>query len=456
MSALLTLPRLGETMEEGVVVAWLKQPGDRYRRGEVLLEVETDKTVVEVPALSDGTLLEILVEAGTRLPVGAPIARVEDGTAGAVALSPPSPRGRGLGGGGSRSEGAGSAEPDAGPSGTNPLPLPPPAGGGGTTEGASVRASPAARRLADRGGVALAGLAGTGPHGRVTTDDVRAATAAPPAPAAHPATLAAGVRTQQVALADGRSIRYRRMGAAEATPIVMVHGFAGELLTWAANQGPLSARRPVYALDLPGHGGSSKDLGPGGVPGLAEALLAFLDAVGVGRAHLVGHSMGGAVVLQAALARPDRAASLTLIAPGSLGAQVNTGFIDRLLTADDPEALAATLRPLYADPALITPALGELVLTVMRSPGTRQTLRRLADQCFTAGAQRLVLRDRLGELTMPVKVLWGMNDVILPAHHGWGLPGTVALHLFPGQGHMLPIEAAAEVNRLVAEIAATG
>jgi pyruvate dehydrogenase E2 component (dihydrolipoamide acetyltransferase) len=257
-------------------------------------------------------------------------------------------------------------------------------------------------------------------------------------------------------LADGRPIRYRLMGAGGATPIVMVHGFAGELLTWAANQVPLSARRPVYALDLPGHGGSSKDLGAGGVPGLAEALLAFLDAVGVVRAHLVGHSMGGAVVLQAALARPARVASLTLIASGSLGVEADTGFIDRLLAADDPEALAAALRPLYADPALITPALGELVLGTMRSPGMRETLRRLADQCFTAGTQRLVLRDRLAELTMPVQVLWGMNDVILPVRHGQGLPGPVALHLFPGQGHMLPIEAAAAVNRLVAAIAATG
>jgi pyruvate dehydrogenase E2 component (dihydrolipoamide acetyltransferase) len=213
--------------------------------------------------------------------------------------------------------------------------------------------------------------------------------------APHPA-LSGGVRAETVTLADGRSIRFRRMGTGDATPIVMVHGFAGELLTWAANQGPLSARRPVFALDLPGHGGSSKDLGPGGIPGLAEALLAFLDAVGIIRAHLVGHSLGGAVVLQAALARPASAASLTLIAPGSLGAQANTGFIDRLLEADDPETLAAALRPLYADPSVITAALGELVLTVMRSPGTRQTLRRLADQCFTAGAQRLVLRDRLG------------------------------------------------------------
>jgi len=269
----------------------------------------------------------------------------------------------------------------------------------------------------------------------------------------HPAT-AGGVRTDQVRLADGRPIRYRRMGPGGGTPIVMVHGFAGELLTWAAVQVPLSARHPVYALDLPGHGGSSKDLGAGGVPGLAEALLAFLDAVGIGRAHLVGHSMGGAVALQAALSRPGRAASLTLVASGGLGEEADTGFVDRLLAARDPDTLAAALRPLYADPRLVTPALGELVLAALSGPGIRETLRRLADQCFTPGRQRLVLRDRLAELTIPVQVLWGTDDAILPVGQARGLPPAVAVHLFPGQGHMLPIEAPAEVNRLVAGIAA--
>lgn len=271
----------------------------------------------------------------------------------------------------------------------------------------------------------------------------------------HPAT-AGGVRTQLATLADGRAIRYRRMGAGEGTPIAMVHGFGGELLTWAANQVPLSARHPVIALDLPGHGGSSQDLGAGGVPGLAEALLAFLDIAGIGRAHLVGHSLGGAVALQAALSRPGATASLTLVASGGLGPEADTGFIDRLLAADDPAALAAALRPLYADPGLVTPALGELVLTALRGPGVRQTLRRLADQCFSPGRQRLVLRDRLAELMAPVQVLWGTEDAILPVAHARGLPPAVAVHLLPGQGHMLPIEAATEVNRRIEEIAATG
>lgn len=270
----------------------------------------------------------------------------------------------------------------------------------------------------------------------------------------HPAT-AGGIRTEMATLADGRAIRYRRMGEGQGPPIVMVHGFGGELLTWAANQVPLSARHLVYALDLPGHGGSSQDLGSGGVPGLAEALLAFLDAAGIGRAHLVGHSLGGAVVLQAALSRPGRAASLTLVASAGLGPEADTGFIDRLLVADDPATLAAALRPLYADPGLVTPALGELVLMALRAPGVRATLRRLADQCFSPGRQRLVLRDRLAELKGPVQVLWGTDDTIVPVDHARFLPPAVAVHLIPGQGHMLPIEAATEVNRRIEEIVAT-
>jgi pyruvate dehydrogenase E2 component (dihydrolipoamide acetyltransferase) len=276
----------------------------------------------------------------------------------------------------------------------------------------------------------------------------------------HPAT--AGAYAQSATLADGRVLRYRRMGTGGGipvdpivpTPIVMVHGFAGELLTWAGCQVQLSPRHPTFALDLPGHGGSSRDLGSGGVPGLAEALLAFLDAVGIGRAHLVGHSLGGAVVLQAALSRPDRAASLTLVASSGLGEEVDTGFIDRLLGADDPETLAAVLRPLYADPGLITAELGELVLAALSGPGVRATLRRLADQCFAPGRQRLVLRDRLAELTMPVQVLWGTDDAVLPVRQAQGLPPAVAVHLFPGQGHMLPIEAAAGVSRLIEGIVA--
>ena len=83
MTALtLTLPRLGETMDEATVVGWLVEPGAAFRRGQPIVELETDKTVVEYPALGDGTLDEILAVSGARIPVGAPLARATVSDAG--------------------------------------------------------------------------------------------------------------------------------------------------------------------------------------------------------------------------------------------------------------------------------------------------------------------------------------------------------------------------------------
>jgi pyruvate dehydrogenase E2 component (dihydrolipoamide acetyltransferase) len=71
------LPRLGETMEEGQIGKWLKKPGDAFRRGDILVEIETDKTAVELPALVDGVLKEILAPDGAQVKVGDPICRYE-------------------------------------------------------------------------------------------------------------------------------------------------------------------------------------------------------------------------------------------------------------------------------------------------------------------------------------------------------------------------------------------
>lgn len=75
MSSVYTLPRLGETMEEGAVAKWLKQPGETFKRGEIIAEIESDKTLVELPALRDGVLEEILAPEGATIAVGAPLYR---------------------------------------------------------------------------------------------------------------------------------------------------------------------------------------------------------------------------------------------------------------------------------------------------------------------------------------------------------------------------------------------
>lgn len=73
-----TMPKLGHMMEEGTVVAWHKEVGDRISKGDVLVEIETEKLVLEVESFDDGVLLKILVEPGETVPVGAPLAQLGD------------------------------------------------------------------------------------------------------------------------------------------------------------------------------------------------------------------------------------------------------------------------------------------------------------------------------------------------------------------------------------------
>ena len=110
---------------------------------------------------------------------------------------------------------------------------------------------------------------------------------------------------------DGRSISYAVLGdtESEATPVVFVHGYGGDKNSWLFVQEPISADRATYALDLPGHGASSKDVGDGSVATLASSLVGFLNELGLSRVHLVGHSMGAVATMSGSLARARRVAS---------------------------------------------------------------------------------------------------------------------------------------------------
>ena len=172
--------------------------------------------------------------------------------------------------------------------------------------------------------------------------------------------------------------------------------------------------------------------------------------------HLVGHSLGAAVVLSLALARPEAAASLTLVSAAGLGGGDDTAFVEPFLDAGDRPALHAALAPLYADPAPLSEDLLDAVLAHKAGPGVVATWRRLAENAVRRDLPAARLRGRLSELDLPVKVIWGEVDRVCPVSHCRGLPGRVGVHVFADKGHMMPIEAATEVNRLVREIAATG
>jgi pyruvate dehydrogenase E2 component (dihydrolipoamide acetyltransferase) len=154
------MPQLGETADEAEVITWLKDVGDEVARGDALLEVQTDKITVEIPALDSGVLREVLVQAGDVVMVGAKIARLEpasSSTSAADNLSN-SPT--------DQTRQATQVEPPTRQTfSAEPVPAAP----------NKLRASPSARRVARELGVTLADVTGTGPRGRITSDDVRAA-----------------------------------------------------------------------------------------------------------------------------------------------------------------------------------------------------------------------------------------------------------------------------------------
>ncbi len=170
MSIQITMPALSPTMEEGNLAKWHVKAGDRIEPGQVIAEIETDKATMEVEAVDEGVIAEILVPEGAQgVKVNTPIAVLEaDGEANA-----PSPqRGEGR-------EGARVDAPPAQPQARADRPPPPahsPVGGG-----ERVLASPLARRLAQQGNINIAGINGSGPHGRIVRRDVEAAMQAPAA-----------------------------------------------------------------------------------------------------------------------------------------------------------------------------------------------------------------------------------------------------------------------------------
>ena len=137
---------------------------------------------------------------------------------------------------------------------------------------------------------------------------------------------AAGGPAVETADIGGRKICYAGVGEG-GDVVLLVHGYGGDRDSWLFLQEPLAARHRVYALDLPGHGTSSKDVGDGSAGILADTILGVLDAIGAEHAHLVGHSLGGAAAVAATARDPRRISSLTLIAPSGFGQEINAGYL---------------------------------------------------------------------------------------------------------------------------------
>jgi pyruvate dehydrogenase E2 component (dihydrolipoamide acetyltransferase) len=186
MANIIDMPKLSDTMSVGTLVKWLKKEGDAVKAGDMLAEVETDKATMELESFFDGTLLKIFAPAGSQIAIGAPLCAVgQPGEQVDAPASAPAPK----------AAAPAPAAPAAAPAPVAqapapapvapppapvaaPAPAPAPVAAAPAPEG-RVKISPLAKKIAAQNNLNVAGLAGSGPHGRIVKADVLAAVANP-------------------------------------------------------------------------------------------------------------------------------------------------------------------------------------------------------------------------------------------------------------------------------------
>jgi pimeloyl-ACP methyl ester carboxylesterase len=253
----------------------------------------------------------------------------------------------------------------------------------------------------------------------------------------------------------GRPVTYAEAG--EGPVLLLIHGMGGTFQNWQEVIEPLARTHTVIAPDLPGHGASGPGGGDYSVGALAAGLRDLLFALGHTRVTLVGHSLGGGIAMQFAYQFPEMVERLVLVSSGGLGPEVSP--ILRAATLPGADLfIAATaaigqrvgpavtrglsligLRP-NADVAEVVRGYGSLTDPIRRA-AFLATVRAV----IGTGGQRVNARDRLYLAeAVPVMIVWGSRDPIIPAHHGEDahdhIPGS-RLEIFDDVGHMPQIEA---------------
>lgn len=248
---------------------------------------------------------------------------------------------------------------------------------------------------------------------------------------------------------NGTTVAWYELGSGH--PLVLLHGLADSHRTWRSVAPLLAERYHVFMLDLPGHGFSARPDAPYTLPWYAETVVAWMDRIGLDRAHVCGHSLGGGIaqwMLLESRARMDR---LALVAAGGLGREV--GALLRLATLP------------FAGILLESPFFGPVATLAMqwtyRSLGDREEMKRLAgcnaapnsglafrrtvEGCIGLRGQYMQTWHHIHKIASlpPIALFWGSRDSLIPIHHAHDAAArlkNVTVTVYPGCGHCVHLE----------------
>ncbi|MFW6033549.1 MAG: alpha/beta fold hydrolase [bacterium] len=255
-----------------------------------------------------------------------------------------------------------------------------------------------------------------------------------------------------------RSLRTGRpTGRDNRENVVFLHGTSGHLEAFSRNIAPHAERYRCHAIDMLGHGYTGKPPYRYEIPRYAEHLLAYLDAVGIERAHLVGESLGGWVAGWLASEHPERVQSLQLVAAG--GTKADPAVMQRIresttaaVTSGDIALTRQRLELLMRDPVNVTDELVQVRHAIYQQPTFQENLPNLLClQDLEVRTRNLMTPERLGRISAPTLVVWGRQNPFgeVPEAHlmAESVPGAT-LELFDECGHWPQHEQPEKYNEL--------
>jgi len=239
---------------------------------------------------------------------------------------------------------------------------------------------------------------------------------------------------------------YLEMGNPAGPAVVFLHGFGADLLTWSLCLVPLAAQYRLIALDLPGHGRSTADVGAGTVGFMSGWLDEALDVLRVPSAHLVAHSMGAKIALAYALSRGERVQSLALISPAGLGGEFHHDTLGLFLDTRTPDSAERLARQLLGPRGQsVGPALTRSLTEARADPVRAEALKRMLGQARTYGLALSPEGFDWSRVRCPLTIIWGGQDALIPMPEPHRLPPHAPVRVIEGAGHLPHMEAPNEV-----------